>query len=239
MVDILASACQENSLFSGGVEEEVTPPPPPPEDYSPPSSVCSDDGNNSDSSQSSTSSSDEEEEEENNASEEEIDPVQENNNLMNDLPIHPSSPIPNPTHQPSSPSYQPNSPNHQLPENEDLGVQEANLVYRTLPEGIFPSTSKQFRPSEKARVVNEEIARLEFLRNDLATGRPEGLFLVSSGLIYSTLYFTHRTVGELVVIDPTEAGLGTPEFMTLFNSFALYEESESERTRRQRAHTYV
>ena len=61
---------------------------------------------------------------------------------------------------------------------------------------------------------------------------------MSAGLIYSTLYFSHRTVGELVVIYPTEPGLNTPEFMTLFNSFALYEESESERTRRHRAHTY-
>ena len=106
-----------------------------------------------------------------------------------------------------------------------------------LPPGIFLSESASFAPPAISRVLNEAIAKLEFLQKSSASS-PEGWCLVSSPYTFDATYFHHRTVGDLTVISPTSKGSASPHFLALFNSFREFMESETEKSRRHRELTY-
>ena len=112
----------------------------------------------------------------------------------------------------------------QAPNTQGENVQ---LVAQTidLPEGVLRVDRRSFVPPAKSRVVNEAVARIEFLSGNEASGGKEGWYLVAAELAFSTHFFRYRTVGELTVITPTTAGTAYPTFMEIFGSFREYTET--------------
>ena len=166
--------------------------------------------------------------------------------------------LPNDLHTNNSelPSYNPISPTHPfggdnnpvsptrrssgaLPSDATRDRQDDSDRRSQLPEGIFISNRTTFRPVSLERVVNTAIASIEFLPADPSLNRREGNYLISSPYMFSERFFTFRkSSDQLTTITPTQAGLNSLDFMSLFNSFREFMESEADKTKSMRDNTY-
>ena len=134
-----------------------------------------------------------------------------------------------------TPSPLPNASSVSVPAGNPV---ETSAHHADLPPGIFLSEDTHFSPPASSRVLNPSIAKLEFINKVPAPNTPGGWCLMANPYIFDSTYFSFRTVGEMTIITPTTLGASSPHFLSLFNSFREFIETESEKSRRQRDHTY-
>ena len=159
---------------------------------------------------------------------------------------NPESPEPNrPGFLNHSPIYSVSPPpvNLDSPRNSPSKINEntGNLHnnHGNLTKGVYLTKSPKFVQLANCRVVNEAIAKIVFqTREESDYERPAGWYLISNSFTFDKSLFYYRHVGELTIINPTTEGLASPHFMSLFNSFREYIESDNEKTKRQREHVY-
>ena len=148
--------------------------------------------------------------------------------FSNHSPIYSISPPPENRDSPR------NSPSKNNENTVNLHSNDNNLT-----KGVYLTKSPKFVYLSNSRVVNEAIAKIVFqTREDSDYERPAGWYLISNTFTFDKSLFHYRHVGELTIINPTTEGLASPHFMTLFNSFREYVESDNEKTKRQREHVY-
>lgn len=127
-------------------------------------------------------------------------------------------------------------------ENSGVNFDEQTVVDNSAADGVYIFKTYRFIriPQSKARVLNDEVARIEYhSKEDIDDDRPEGLYLVAqNGYMFRKSHFESRIVGNHTIIWPTTKGAAEPRFMALFNSFHEYVEVETKKTNRQREYVY-